>query len=111
VHGMSGKKLCRAADVSTVLPRFMRWVGESPLVAHNAKYVFVLSREWLFSFLRLFYICCWFTIGLELFMLIRRFDVRLLSQDLQFLKLENLLKDKVVYVNLRLKISFMLTLT
>jgi len=38
VHGMNGKRLAKALDVSVVIPSFMSWVGSSPLIAHNSKF-------------------------------------------------------------------------
>lgn len=38
VHGLSEKKLEGAPPFQLVLASFMEWVGNSPLVAHNAKF-------------------------------------------------------------------------
>lgn len=77
VHGISAAKLEKAPTTEFILPIFMKWVGASPLVAHNAKYNHSL-------FLHNIHICF-------------RFDNRLLLQDLTVLKLEKLVDQKPTY--------------
>lgn len=38
VHGLTNKHLSSAPPIDEVLPRFLNWIGDAPLVAHNARF-------------------------------------------------------------------------
>jgi DNA polymerase-3 subunit epsilon len=38
IHGLTNEKLSQAPPIQFVISSFLSWIGDSPLVAHNARY-------------------------------------------------------------------------